>query len=1505
MDATSNQHTEQEPPDEGAPPRSFPSFTMADSSVDEALRLMPPTLASEVRAAAASTSIPADFPLPIGDLHDLSTDLSIHSPSDLEIFLDTEYIQLPDNPVLNLTNDDANAHEPQHDEISPIPLDSSNLQHSVDRPEPQPPLNRSSPSQTTQNLTQSKPAHQSEIALELSSSPPLPPAKTPPSNVAPSPVAVSPALSGSAPSAESSPLLGGGVSPAKPQKSSDGRRSRPSSGPSKRPRSRAAHGSSGYTVTAGPPIRIAPRGGNVGLASPVNLKTETTHGHNSPSQEHDQQRNRTESNNLSSMQQQNVQPQAQTISKTPPPPQPHLLSPTHTVSNLSNPQTAPLSIAQMPISLSPGTSNLIPIVPNLYPMTPTVMFPAQSSSPPPLSLLRAPSNQTLSQAQAQLPTEHFNAKFLQQQQQLLRLPTALQNQTQPQSHLTQLHETHLTNTNASSASATAAAAHFHPNPNVAATVAAAADAGRIMMGGPGANVGVANSAGLATAAMPHTLHMPNFMNMNMNVPIASHVQTNAAIAAAAAAAFQTQASVKKSSPKANAQRQNMINKSAQSQTGSQQHTHQPPPVVPGQQQEHHQEQPTQQQQQQHHQTQIPPGIMPMSSRMMFDPTNIYFRMAAQQFGLQLPTAANGQFPMGANATNSAMRSGPNTSSDSNLQSAAGQSASQLPNVNNDTLTMPATATTDPQNPHFVSAQQQLQLQLQQQLQLQPDRQATIVTNGISKSFPKLPAARLGRHPILGRLQLTSTKAITKDTATASNPSKANGLIIDSSTSGCGTTTSNEVTAGKPSASINGGVNSIETIQKPIGLNSSLNNVVTSVNNASNADKGTAQSKPSTNNDANEGSTNPGGGGRSGRKNESRIQKKRLVWTPELHDRFVRAIEEVGLAQAVPKTIVMIMNVEGLTTEHVKSHLQKYRNSLRKEADEEAKERAESLAASKLQNGYVMSASNGNPVKCKTIPSATTATIVPRTGIAAPVVNLNSTLASNVVLNPIVKSASVTSAVQAKQTEQGQSHDKSSHGQLIIPASTTQPPAIKTEPDPNVSVPALNTVPTAAAVPTPSANIVAPIAITPAVIPTQPSMPVSTDISVKVEIPMQIPPAANPAKQIAGTTAPSESIQNKGLANPSAQLPPTPPKMALTSSLPAASASLVPSMAIASTQIVSSVAAKSIQQSAATSLGGSGSANVIVNHVTNEGTQPVNIPETVSVDEFEVKEQNQEVEMTQEQLELELMREKTLQMQLQLQKMVHRTVALDRKYQHECQKRQREQAMEREGSERSGRSNHGTSTTNHSNRGSTEVGKGNSDREQGNNQSSTAAIASPNAEKSRTPSAAVDSTSRNHLEETGERNDEDDTLPEAGKTKRRRLSDKNQMAGSKPMEDHDVIESSTEPSKGSTKAKEGETEYVELLRQQLEMGQQLKAQQALLNQLGKVTSVDKPIDNESPTTASVSAGVASASASLTAGTTTNSTGVGTSPNTAVMPPTASGGVSSAGKVSKPAATAAAS
>ncbi|KAK9063753.1 hypothetical protein SSX86_017625 [Deinandra increscens subsp. villosa] len=70
------------------------------------------------------------------------------------------------------------------------------------------------------------------------------------------------------------------------------------------------------------------------------------------------------------------------------------------------------------------------------------------------------------------------------------------------------------------------------------------------------------------------------------------------------------------------------------------------------------------------------------------------------------------------------------------------------------------------------------------------------------------------------------------------------------------------------------------------------------------------------------SSNSGGGEDKGRSN---CKKERRCWSPELHRRFLHALQQLGGAYvATPKQIRELMKVNGVTNDEIKSHLQKYR-----------------------------------------------------------------------------------------------------------------------------------------------------------------------------------------------------------------------------------------------------------------------------------------------------------------------------------------------------------------------------------------------------------------------------------------------------------------------------------------------------------------------------------------------------------------------------------------------------
>ncbi|KAL9261396.1 Transcription activator GLK1-like protein [Drosera capensis] len=60
-------------------------------------------------------------------------------------------------------------------------------------------------------------------------------------------------------------------------------------------------------------------------------------------------------------------------------------------------------------------------------------------------------------------------------------------------------------------------------------------------------------------------------------------------------------------------------------------------------------------------------------------------------------------------------------------------------------------------------------------------------------------------------------------------------------------------------------------------------------------------------------------------NHAGKRKSKVDWTPELHRRFVQAVEQLGVDKAVPSRILEIMGIDCLTRHNIASHLQKYRS----------------------------------------------------------------------------------------------------------------------------------------------------------------------------------------------------------------------------------------------------------------------------------------------------------------------------------------------------------------------------------------------------------------------------------------------------------------------------------------------------------------------------------------------------------------------------------------------------
>ncbi|CAL1414892.1 unnamed protein product [Linum trigynum] len=109
-----------------------------------------------------------------------------------------------------------------------------------------------------------------------------------------------------------------------------------------------------------------------------------------------------------------------------------------------------------------------------------------------------------------------------------------------------------------------------------------------------------------------------------------------------------------------------------------------------------------------------------------------------------------------------------------------------------------------------------------------------------------------------------------------------------------------------------------------------NGVVGGVGSSECSDANGKSTRKRKDQDDEEGEEDDGDSDGRGENEEGGNQKKpRVVWSVDLHKKFVHAVNQLGYDKAVPKKILDMMNVDGLTRENVASHLQKYRLYLKR------------------------------------------------------------------------------------------------------------------------------------------------------------------------------------------------------------------------------------------------------------------------------------------------------------------------------------------------------------------------------------------------------------------------------------------------------------------------------------------------------------------------------------------------------------------------------------------------
>jgi len=121
----------------------------------------------------------------------------------------------------------------------------------------------------------------------------------------------------------------------------------------------------------------------------------------------------------------------------------------------------------------------------------------------------------------------------------------------------------------------------------------------------------------------------------------------------------------------------------------------------------------------------------------------------------------------------------------------------------------------------------------------------------------------------------------------------------------------------------------------------------------------AASNNNNNNNNNGKSSTSNTNNNNNNNNNADSDRCRLRWTPELHARFLRSVKTLGgLDIATPKGVVELMRVQGVTIQHVKSHLQKYR--LQEQQMSKATSNARSKALSIGERSFLTSTFVGLP-----------------------------------------------------------------------------------------------------------------------------------------------------------------------------------------------------------------------------------------------------------------------------------------------------------------------------------------------------------------------------------------------------------------------------------------------------------------------------------------------------------------------------------------------------------------